>query len=117
MDNLGAHRTRRVRQLIEDRDCELIYLPPYSPDLNPREEAVSKIEHVLRKIGARTKEALIEAMSGALAAVSAEDVREFFVHHGYRAPVAATIKDTVRRDLTMDAFQGVQKPNPQRSRR
>ena len=86
MDNLGAHRPRKVRQWIEDRDCELIYLPPYSPDLNPIEEAFSKIKHVLREIGARTNEAQIEAMSGALAAVSAEDVRGFFVHHGYRAP-------------------------------
>jgi transposase len=115
LDNLGAHR--RVRQLIEDRDCEFIYLPPYSPDLNPIEEAFSKMKHVLRKIGARTKETLIEAMSGALAAVSAEDVRGFFVHHSNRAPVAATIKDAVRRYLTMDSFQGVQTSDPQRSRR
>ena len=86
MDNLGVHRPRKVRQWIEDRDCELIYLPPYSPDLNPIEEAFSKIKHVLREIGARTNEAQIEAMSGALAAVGAEDVRGFFVHHGYRAP-------------------------------
>ena len=86
MDNLGAHRPRRVRELIEERDCELIYLPPYSPDLNPIEEALSKIKHILRKTGARTKEALIEAMGRALAAVSAQDVRGFFVHCGYRAP-------------------------------
>ena len=86
MDNLGAHRPRRVRELIEERDCELIYLPPYSPDFNPIEEALSKIKHILRKTGARTKEALIEAMGRALAAVSARDVRGFFVHCGYRAP-------------------------------
>ena len=86
MDNLGAHRPKRVRELIEARGCELIYLPPYSPDLNPIEEALSKIEHILRKIGARTKEALIEAMSRALAAVSAQDVRGFFVHCGYHSP-------------------------------
>src|SRR5215211_7906520 len=54
MDNLGAHRPRRVRELIEERGCELIYLPPYSPDLNPIEEALSKIKHILRKIAART---------------------------------------------------------------
>jgi len=50
MDNLGAHRPRRVRDLIEQRGCELIYLPSYSPDLNPIEEALSKIKHILRKI-------------------------------------------------------------------
>jgi transposase len=86
MDNLGAHRPKRVRELIEARGCELIYVPPYSPDLNPIEEAFSKVKHLLRKIGARTKEALIEAMGRALAAVSAQDVRGFFVHCGYHTP-------------------------------
>ena len=86
MDNLGAHRPKRVRELIEGRGCELLYLPAYSPDLNPIEAAFSKVKHVLRKIAARTKEALVEAMGAALSAVSAEDARGFFVHCGYRAP-------------------------------
>jgi transposase len=86
MDNLGAHRPRRIRELIEQRGCELLYLPPYSPDLNPIEEAFSKIKQLLRKIAARTKEALIEAMGRALGAVDAQDVRRFFVHSGYSAP-------------------------------
>lgn len=86
MDNLGAHRPKRVRELIERRGCELIYLPPYSPDLNPIEEALSKVKHILRKISARAKEALVEAMGQALGAVSTEDVRGYFVHCGYRAP-------------------------------
>jgi transposase len=86
MDNLGAHRPTRIRELIEERDCELIYLPPYSPDLNPIEEALSKIKHILRKTGARTKEALIEALGRALGAVSVQDVRGFFAHCGYRTP-------------------------------
>jgi transposase len=85
MDNLGAHKPRRIRELIEQRGCELIYLPPYSPDFNPIEEALSKIKHLLRKSAARTKEALIEAMGRALAAVSARDVRGYFVNCGYRA--------------------------------
>jgi transposase len=63
-----------------------VYLPSYSPDLNPIEEAFSKVKHLLRKAGARTKEALIEAMALALGAVSSEDVRAFFVHCGYRSP-------------------------------
>jgi transposase len=87
MDNLGAHRPKRVRELIEERGCELIYLPPYSPDLNPIEEALSKVKNLLRKAGARTKEALIEAMGRALGAVSAQDARGFFAHCGYRTPV------------------------------
>jgi transposase len=71
MDNLGAHRPKKIRDLIEARGCELIYLPSYSPDLNPIEEALSKVKHLLRKVAARTKEALIEAMGRALAAVGA----------------------------------------------
>jgi transposase len=86
MDNLGAHRPRSIRELIEERGCELIYLPSYSPDLNPIEEALSKIKHILRKSAARTKELLIEAIGCALAAVSAQDVRGFFTHCGYRIP-------------------------------
>jgi transposase len=86
MDNLGAHRPRRIRELIEERGCDLIYLPSYSPDLNPIEEAFAKVKHVLRKICARTKEALIEAMGRALAAVSVQDARGHFVHCGYRTP-------------------------------
>src|SRR5215212_11108149 len=86
MDNLGAHRPKRIRELIEGRGCELVYLPPYSPDLNPIEEALSKIKHLLRKIFARTKEALIEAMGRALGAVSTEDARGFFAHCGYCTP-------------------------------
>jgi transposase len=86
LDNLGAHRPKRIRELIEGRRCELVYLPPYSPDLNPIEEALSKIKHLLRKIFARTKEALIEAMGRALGAVSTEDARGFFAHCGYCTP-------------------------------
>jgi transposase len=86
MDDLGAHRSKRVRGSIEGKGCELVYLPPYSPDLNPIEEAFSKVKHILGKIGARTKEALIEAMGRALGAVSTEDVRGFFAHCGYCVP-------------------------------
>jgi transposase len=85
MDNLGAHRPKKVRELIEQRECELIYLPPYSPDYNPIEEAFAKIKNLLRKAAARSKETLMEAMVGAaLSAVTADDVRGFFEHAGYR---------------------------------
>ena len=57
MDNLSSHKGEKVRELIEDRGCELVYLPAYSPDFNPIEEAFSKIKGILRKIGARTREA------------------------------------------------------------
>jgi transposase len=70
MDNLGAHRPKRVRGLIEQRGCELLYVPSYSPDYNPLEEAFSKIKDLLRKAAARTKEALVEAIGVALSAVT-----------------------------------------------
>lgn len=83
MDKLGAHRTEKVRELIEARGAELVFLPSYSPDLNPIEEAFSKIKAILRKVGARTREALVEAMAEALAAVTPEDARGWFRHCGY----------------------------------
>ncbi len=84
MDNLSSHKGPRVRELIEGRGCELMYLPPYSPDLNPIEEAFAKLKALLRKAGARTRETLIEAMGRALDAVTASDARGFFEHRGYR---------------------------------
>ena len=84
MDNLSAHRPKRIRELIEQRGCELLYLPSYSPDFNPIEEAFAKIKNLLRKAAARTKEALVKAIAAALSAVSAADVQGFFEHAGYR---------------------------------
>ena len=87
MDNLPAHKPERVRELIEERGCELIYLPAYSPDLDPIEEAFSKVEDMLRRAGARTKEALLEVLGEALSAVSSGDARGYFEHAGYRPQV------------------------------
>jgi transposase len=85
MDNLTAHKGSRVRQLIESRGCQLIYLPPYSPDFNPIEEAFAKLKALLRKAEARSREVLIEAMGRALEMLTASDARNFFEHRGYRA--------------------------------
>ncbi len=85
LDGLGAHRTKRVRDLIEERGAELVFLPPYSPDLNPIEEAFSKIKQLVRKAGARTRDALDEAIGEALCAVTPEDAAGYFAHCGYRA--------------------------------
>ena len=88
MDNLSAHKGERVRELIEARGCEVLYLPPYSsPDLNPIEEAFAKIKGVLRKAEARNREALIEAIGRAISAVTSQDVRGFFEHCGYGVSV------------------------------
>jgi transposase len=87
MDNLSAHKGERVKELIEGRGCELIYLPSYSPDFNPIEEAFSKIKDFLRKSEARTREALVEAIGAAISAVTAKDACSFFKHCGYAMSV------------------------------
>jgi transposase len=85
MDNLTAHKGSRVKELIESKGCELLYLPPYSPDFNPIEEAFAKIKALLRKAEARSREMLIEAMGRTLEMLTASDARNFFEHRGYRA--------------------------------
>ena len=85
MDNLSAHKGERVREFIEQRGCELVYLPPYSPDFNPIEQAFSKVKGLLRKAEARTRSALIGAMGRALDTLTAHDTRGFFGHCGYRS--------------------------------
>ncbi len=87
MDNLSSHKGSRVRELVEARGCELIYLPAYSPDLNPIEEAFAELKSLLRKARARTREALLEAIGRALDAVSGQGARGFFEHRGYRPTV------------------------------
>jgi transposase len=84
MDNLSAHKGEKVRELVEERGREVLFPPPYSPDMNPIEEAFSKVKGLLHKAESRTREALIEAIGRALDAVTAQDVRGFFVHCGYR---------------------------------
>src|ERR687884_1120439 len=84
LDGLGARRPQRIRELIEARGADLVFLPSYSPDLNPIEEAFSKIKGSVRKEGARVREALVEAIGRALAAVTPEDAAGWFAHAGYR---------------------------------
>jgi transposase len=86
MDNLSAHKSKKVRQLIEAKGCQLLFLPAYSPDLSPIEEAFSKVKTVLRGIGARTREALHEALEYAMSTVTANDARGWFRHCGYQVP-------------------------------
>ncbi len=83
MDNLSAHKSERVRWLIEERGCELWYLPSYSPDLSPIEEAFSKLKQSLRRTEARTREALERAIAEALELITAQNARSYFTHCGY----------------------------------
>src|SRR5215213_3500988 len=78
MDNLSAHKGKKVRKLVEARGCDLLYLPPYSPD--PIEEAFARIKGLLRKAEARTRQTLVEVMSAAISAVTTTDVSSFFGH-------------------------------------
>jgi transposase len=88
LDNLGAHKPKRVRELIEARGAQVLFLPSYSPDLNPiGEEAFSKIEGIVGKAGARTREALLEAIAQALSAITPVDAAGWFSHSGYEVEV------------------------------
>ena len=89
LDNLVAHKSEKVTELVQARGCELLYLPPYSPDLNPAslEEAFSKVKGILRKAGARTREAVIKALRAASSAVTLGDARGYFEHGGYSSTV------------------------------
>jgi transposase len=90
LDNLGAHKGERVRELVERKGCELLYLPAYSPDLNPLEQAFSKIKAILRRAQARTRETLVWAIERALDAVGRWNALGWFAHCGYphEAPLA-----------------------------
>ena len=83
MDNLAAHKVAGVRALIEARGAQLLYLPPYSPDFNPIEQAWSKIKQFLRAAKARWVEALERAAAEAIAAITAENAVAWFTHCGY----------------------------------
>jgi transposase len=86
LDKLRVHKAASIREAIEARQCELLFLPPYSPDLTPIEQAFSKIKALLRGLGARTREALLEAVRLAVAAITPEDAVGWFAHVGYALP-------------------------------
>jgi transposase len=86
LDSLRAHKTRAVRRLLDGSGFLYRYLPPYSPDLNPIEPAWAKLKAELRRVAARTAEALHHALGPALNAVTAEDASGFFRHAGYSRP-------------------------------
>lgn len=87
MDNLSVHKSEKVREMIEGAAAEVLYLPPYSPDFNPIEEAFSKVKNLLRKAGACVREVLVGAIGEALSQVTEEDAQAFFEHCGYRESV------------------------------
>ena len=83
MDNLSAHRSSKVDDLIESAGGYVLRLPPYSPDLNPIEMAISKVKSLLRKAERRTVETLQPMIGTALASVTPEDALGYITHCGY----------------------------------
>lgn len=83
MDNLQAHKVAGVEEAITEKGARLEYLPPYSPDMNPIEKCWSKIKTYLRKVKARTREALEAALKEALLQITETDARAWFAHCGY----------------------------------
>lgn len=83
MDNLRAHKVEGVKEIIMGTGASILYLPPYSPDLNPIENMWSKIKTILRKIKARTQDELATAIKFAFTFISHEDARGWFLHTNY----------------------------------
>jgi transposase len=88
LDNLSVHTSARARQAIEAKGCQMLFLPAYSPDLTPIEEAFSKLKAFLRRVGARTRDALGEAIEAGLETITKQDAAGWFGHCGY--PASAT---------------------------
>jgi len=83
MDNLSVHKNQSARASIEAAGAEVWYLPPYSPDYNPIEKMWSKIKSYLRKVEARTPDALFQSIGDALASVTFQDIENWFASCGY----------------------------------
>jgi transposase len=86
LDNCSIHTGNKVQQLIEARHCQLLFLPAYSPDLTPIEEAFSKVKTILRAMGPHTRETLQKSLEYALTQVTASDASGWFRHCGYAVP-------------------------------
>jgi transposase len=89
VDNVGAHQPERIRELVVAAGCELPFLPAYSPDLSPIEEAFGKLKTLVRAAAARTRAALDAAIAAALNAITAADAAGWFAHAGYLTRQAA----------------------------
>lgn len=86
MDNLCAHKTKKVRELVEEAGCELLYVPPYSPDLNPIEQVFAKLKALLRREAPRSRDALWRSISELLDRFSPTECQNYITAAGYRMP-------------------------------
>jgi transposase len=90
LDNLSVHKAESIRHAITARGCALLFLPPYSPDFTPIEQAFSKVKAILRGLGARAREALLEAIRLAVDAITPDDAFAWFTNSGYALPAQET---------------------------
>jgi transposase len=91
MDNLGSHKVAGITEAIEARGAELLYLPPYSPDLNPIERSFAKLKSLIRKAAARTREALWKAIGTFLDRFQPRECASYFAKAGYALPKRETL--------------------------
>jgi transposase len=87
LDNVGAHKPERIQQMVGAAGARLLFLPPYSPDLNPIELGWAKLKGALKDFRARTRDALDIAIRRSMDLIGADDARAWFTHCGYRAHV------------------------------
>lgn len=85
MDNLGSHRGKAVRRAIREAGAKLLFLPKYSPDLNPIEQVFSKLKHLLRKTQARSYDAILAAIGALLGAFTPQECANYLKNCGYDA--------------------------------
>ncbi len=83
LDNLSVHKSAAARALIEAAGCQLVFLPTYSPDFNPIEQAFAKLKHLLRQAEARTVDAIMTATQAAYPHITPQDTRGFYLDAGY----------------------------------
>jgi len=83
MDNLGSHKGNAIRRLIRSAGAKLLFLPKYSPDLNPIEQVFAKLKHLLRKAAARTVETVCAAVGELLGAFTKQECANYFKNSGY----------------------------------
>ena len=82
-DNLSVHKSIVAQRLIDAAGCQVVFLPPYSPDFAPIEQAFSKLKQFLRRAEARTRATLDDAITAGLGTITAADARAWFAHCGY----------------------------------
>ena len=86
MDNLGSHKAKAVRHALRRAGAKLLFLPKYSPDLNPIEQLFAKLKHHLRRDQPRTRDAVCHALAKALDTVTAAECSNYFINAGYAQP-------------------------------